>query len=186
MKKSIAGIAILAIAIITTAFSPIAGKLVSKTGSVNFFSHTAVEDITADNYKIVSTLETSTGVLIYSVPMQSFEFEKSMMQKHFNSNKFLDTKQFPKAKFKGMITNLSDINFDADGTYNAKVTGNLTIHGVSKSLSEDATITIASGVVTVDVVMDITLADYEIAFKKGKPSTNIAKTVKATIKTVYK
>jgi len=185
MKKIILSLAVVTV-ILTSAFSPIVGKLVSKTGHVNFFSHTAIEDITADNYKVISTLETTTGELIYSIPMQSFEFEKSKMQQHFNSGKFLDTKKFPKSKFKGMITNLSDINFEADGTYTANVTGDLTIHGETKSLTENATITIASGVVTVDVVMDITLADYKIAFEKGKPSTNIAKTVKATIKTVYK
>jgi len=186
MKKIIVSLAVVTLIVLTSAFSPIVGKLVSKTGHVNFFSHTAVEDITANNYKVLSTLDTETGALIYSIPMQSFEFEKSMMQKHFNSGKFLDTKQFPKSKFKGTISNLSDINFGADGTYTAKVSGDLTIHGVSKSLSQDATIMVAGGEVTVDVVMDITLADYKIAFKKGKPSTNIAKTVKATIKTVYK
>jgi len=117
--------------------------------------------------------------------MQSFEFEKSAMQKHFNSNKFLDTKAFPKSKFKGMITNLSDIDFAGDGEYKAQVSGDLTIHGVTNAVTENATITVDGGTITVDVVMDITLADYEIAFKKGKPSTNIAKTVKATIKAVY-
>ena len=185
MKKIILSLAVVTV-LLTSAFNPIVGKLASKTGHVNFFSHTAIEDITADNYKVVSTLETTTGQLIYSIPMQSFEFEKSKMQQHFNSNKFLDTKQFPKSKFKGMITNLNDINFEVDGSYTANVTGNLTIHGETKSLTEMATITVASGVVTVDVVMDITLEDYKIAFEKGKPSTNIAKTVKATIKTVYK
>ncbi len=184
MKKIVLSLAVVTL-IVTSAFSPI-GKLVSKTGHVNFFSHTAIEDITANNYKVVSTLETSTGDIIYSVPMQSFEFAKAKMQQHFNSAKFLDTKQFPKAKFKGTITNLSDIDFGTDGTYTANVTGDLSIHGVSNTVTENATITVSGGQVTVDVVMDITLADYKIAFKKGKPSTNIAKTVKATIKTVYK
>ena len=182
MKKPILSLAII---VLTTAFSPIGSKLVSKTGHVNFFSHTAVEDITADNYKLVSTLETETGELIYSVPMQSFEFEKSMMQKHFNSDKFLDTKAFPKAKFKGMITNLSDIDFKTDGKYNANVSGDLTIHGETNTITENATITVVGSTITVDVVMNITLADYGIAFEKGKPSKNIAKTVKASIKAVY-
>ncbi len=186
MKKSILSLAVIALVIVTTAFSPIVGKLVSKSGHVNFFSHTAVEDISADNYKVVSTLTTETGDLIYSIPMQSFEFEKSMMQKHFNSNKFLDTKQFPKAKFKGKINNLSDIDFGADGSYTANVTGDLTIHGVSNSVTSDASITVNGGEVTVEVIMDITLADFKIAFEKGKPSTNIAKKVKATVITVYK
>jgi len=185
MKKTILSIVIVAIIAVTSSFTPIASKLISKKGHVNFFSHTAVEDISADNYKLVSTLETETGELIYTVPMQSFEFEKSMMQKHFNSDKFLDTKEYPKSKFKGAITNLSEIDFGSDGEYAALVSGDLTIHGVTKAVTENATITISGGTITVDVVMDITLADYSIAFKKGKPSTNIAKTVKTTIKAVY-
>ena len=185
MKKTILSIAVIALVALTTAFSPIGSKLVSKTGHVNFFSHTAVEDITADNYKLVSTLETTTGEIIYTVPMQSFEFENSTMQKHFNSNKFLDTKQFPKSKFKGMITNLNDIDFGTDGEYKAEVSGELSIHGETKAITENATITVAGGTITVDVVMDITLADYGVAFTKGKPSKNIAKTVKATVKAVY-
>jgi len=185
MKKTLLSIAVIAIITLSTAFSPIASKLVSKTGHVNFFSHTSVEDITADNYKLVSTLETETGELVYSIPMQSFEFEKSLMQKHFNSDKFLDTKQFPKSKFKGMITNLSDINFGEDGEYTANVSGDLTIHGETNTVTENATITVAGGTITVDIVMDITLADYGVAFTKGKPSKNISKTVKATVKAVY-
>ncbi|MDZ7646526.1 MAG: hypothetical protein U5K54_04765 [Cytophagales bacterium] len=40
-----------------TAFRPVAGKLVSKNAHISFFSHTAVKDITANNYKVVSTFE---------------------------------------------------------------------------------------------------------------------------------
>lgn len=58
------------------AFRPVSGKLVSKNAHINFLSHTTLEDITANNYKVVSTLETTTGDVVYSVPMQSFEFEK--------------------------------------------------------------------------------------------------------------
>jgi len=185
MKKLILSLTLITFVAVTSAFSPIVSKLVSKTGHVNFFSHTAVEDITADNYKLVSTLETDTGELIYTVPMQSFEFEKSLMQKHFNSDKFLDTKSFPKSKFKGKITNLNDIDFVSDGVYTASVSGDLTIHGETNTITENATITVAGGVITVDVVMDITLADYGVAFEKGKPSKNISKTVKATVKSVF-
>jgi len=127
MKKTILSIAVVVIFVLSTAFSTVATKLVSKTGHVNFFSHTAVEDITADNYKLVSTLDTENGEMVFSIPMQSFEFKNSTMQKHFNSKKFLDTKTFPKSKFKGTITNLSDVNFGADGTYSANVKGSLEI-----------------------------------------------------------
>jgi len=186
MKKTIFTIAITSILALTSAFTvPTVSKLISKAGHINFFSHTAVEDITADNFKVVSTLNTATGEVVYSVPMQSFEFEKELMQKHYNSKKFLDTKTFPKAKFKGQITNLTAINFDIDGTYNATVTGEMTLHGVTKEIAETATITVAGNKITIETKMQLTLADYKVAFKGGKPSTNIAKTIDVTSKSEY-
>jgi len=35
--------------------------------------------IEANNYKAVGTIETSFGDILFSVPMQSFEFKKSLM-----------------------------------------------------------------------------------------------------------
>ena len=185
MRKSILVFAIAGLVAITTAFSPLNGKLVSKAGHISFFSHTAVEDITANNYKVVSTIDPSSGEVVFSVPMQSFEFEKAKMQQHYNSSKFLDTKTFPKAKFKGNITNLGDIDFSKDGTYNATVSGDLSIHGVTKPTIEKGTITVKGDKVIIDTKMMLTLEDYEIAFKDGKPSTNIAKTIEITVKAEF-
>lgn len=185
MKKSILTLAVAGFVLITSAFAPADIKLVSKKGHISFFSHTPVEDITANNYKVVSTLNTSSGEVVFSVPMQSFEFEKAKMQQHYNSPKFLDTKTFPKAKFKGNISNLSDIDFSKDGTYNVNVSGELTIHGITKPVSEKGTIKVKGNKVFVDTKMNITLADYEIAFESGKPSTNIAKTIDVTVKAEF-
>ena len=185
MKKTLFTLAVVGLVAIATAFTTAESKLVSKNGHINFFSHTAVEDISADNYKVVSTLDIASGEVVFSVPMQSFEFEKAKMQQHYNSEKFLDTKTYPKAKFKGNITNLSDIDFSKNGTYDADVSGELTIHGVTKPVTEKGTITVNGDKVLVDTKMQITLADYEIAFEKGKPSTNIAKTIDVTVKSEF-
>ena len=185
MKKTLFTLAVVGLVAIATAFTTAESKLVSKNGHINFFSHTAVEDISADNYKVVSTLDIASGEVVFSVPMQSFEFEKAKMQQHYNSEKFLDTKTYPKAKFKGNITNLSDIDFSKNGTYDADVSGELTIHGVTKPVIEKGTITVNGDKVLVETKMQITLADYEIAFEKGKPSTNIAKTIDVTVKSEF-
>jgi polyisoprenoid-binding protein YceI len=167
------------------AFRPVASKLVSKAGHINFFSHTALEDITSNNYKVVSTLETSTGDVAFSVPMQSFEFEKALMQEHFNSKDFLNTKDFPKAKFEGKITNISEVDFTKDGTYEANVSGNLTIKDVTKPITEKGTITVKGGVINAKTKFKLVLADYGVTFKKGKPATNVAKEIEVTLNADY-
>jgi len=162
-----------------------AQKLVSSKTHFKFFSSTPAEDIEANNYKTVGTIETSTGEVVFSVPMQSFEFKKSLMQQHFNGKKYLDTKTNPKAKLKGKIDNLSEVNFEQDGSYTVNISGDLTINGVTNTIAEEATILVEGGKVSLDSKFNITLADYEVAFEKGKPATNIAKVVEVTVKAVY-
>ena len=169
-----------AIFISLTSITTTAQKLVSSKTHFKFFSTTPAEDIEANNYKTVGTIETGTGEIVFSVPMQSFEFEKSLMQEHFNSKKFLDTKTNPKAKLVGKITDLTQVDFVKDGSYDVEVQGDLTINGVTKSIKEKANITVIGGKVALETVFNITLVDYEIAFEKGKPSTNVAKIIEVT------
>ena len=169
-----------------SSFRPDDTKVITKTGHINIFSHTVAEDIKANNYKVTSTLDPASGAMVFSVPMQGFEFEKALMQKHFNSPKFLDTKQFPKAKFKGAITNLSAINLTKDGTYNVSVKGDLSLHGITKKIEEKGMVTVKGGAITATSKFNIVLADYKIAFEKGKPSKNIAKEIELNIKMNYK
>ncbi|MGX1024113.1 YceI family protein [Psychroflexus sp. MBR-150] len=186
MKK----LKVLSIAFVTVlglfAFSTFGDKLVSSKTHIKFFSTTPAEDIEANNYTAVSTIDKSTGKIVFSVPMQGFEFPKSLMQKHFNQKKFLHTSKYPKAKYVGNITNLSEIDFDSDGTYTANVQGEMTIKGVTNPVTEDATIKVSNGKVSLETKFYITLADYDITFKRGKPSTNIADKVEVTAKAEYK
>lgn len=156
-------------------------KLVTKAGHAKFFSHTDVEDIEANNYKVISSIDPSTGVIVFSVPMQSFEFEKALMQKHFNQPKFLDTQQYPKAKFKGAIVDKSKVDFTKDGKYAVQVKGDLTLHGVTKNITEGGVITVKGGKIMANAKFNITLADYNVGFEKGKPSQNVAKEVEVTV-----
>ncbi len=186
MKKvlNLAFVGIIAIAFF--AFTPAVNKLSTAKTHVKFFSTTVAEDIEAHNYKSVSTIDTKSGDVVFSLPMQSFEFKKSLMQKHYNSPKFLDTKQFPKAKLIGKIVNLSNVNFEKDGTYEVQFKGTLDMHGKTNPVRETATITVKGPKYLVNSKLNITLSDYDIAFTKGKPSTNIAKTIEVSVEAEYK
>lgn len=185
MKKVSIYLSSIAIVFTLFAFTLSSGKLVSSKAQIKIYSHTVAEDIHANNLASVSTIDPTSGEVVFSVPMQSFEFEKALMQKHFNSPKFLDTKQFPKAKLKGKITNLSEINFSQDGSYKAIVEGELTLKGVTKPFKESATITIKGTKIEVSSKFNIVLADYNIAFENGKPSTNIAKEIEVKVDAEY-
>jgi polyisoprenoid-binding protein YceI len=184
MKNSILKIVPVLVLLLST-ITVLAQKVSSQKIEVSFFSHTTIEDIKSNNYKAVSTLDESTGDLVFSVPMQSFEFEKVLMQKHFNSADFLDTKKEPKAKLVAKIANVSEVNFNKNGTYNANVNGVLTIKGVSKNIIEKAVIIVKDNTISLKSKFDIVLADYGIAFKKGKPSTNIAKRIEINVEAQY-
>jgi len=185
MKKSIVFAICTVAVLVSVAFATSINKLVSTKSHIKFFSITTAEDIEANNYASVSTIDKQTGEVVFSIPMQSFYFKIALMQKHFNSPNFLDTKQFTKAKLVAKIINLSEINFEKDGSYTATIKGDLTMHGKTNPLNEKATIVVTGTTVKVSTKFNLVLADYEIAFEKGKPSTNIAKTVEVTVELEY-
>jgi polyisoprenoid-binding protein YceI len=156
---------------------PIDEVLKSQKTHIWFFSSTSLEDITANNYKATSTLNTESGEVVFSVPMQSFEFEKALMQKHFNNKDFLDTKQFPRAKFVGAIADLNKVDFNKKGAYTVIVAGEMTIKGTTNSIKEPGTITVLENGIKAESKFHITLADYGVVFEKGKPASNIAKDI---------
>ncbi|MBS0011845.1 MAG: YceI family protein [Bacteroidales bacterium] len=186
MKKSILLSITAAFFLSLAGFGQSGSKLVSTKTQIKFFSSTPAEDIQAFNTAPVSTIDRSTGEVVFSVPMQGFEFEKSLMQKHFNNDNFLDTKAFPEARLKAKITNLGNVDFDTDGSYQANVEGELTIKGKTNPISEKGTLIVAGDEVKLESKFDVTLADYGITFVKGKPASNIARTVEVTVQAEYR
>jgi hypothetical protein len=91
-----------------------AQKFMTKNGYIGFYSHTPVEDIKADNNQVASVLDVSTGEIAFQVLIKSFQFEKALMQEHFNEN-YLESDKFPRSTFSGKITNISEVNFSKTG-----------------------------------------------------------------------
>jgi polyisoprenoid-binding protein YceI len=114
--------------------------------------------------------------------MKGFKFENQLMEEHFNES-YVESSKFPKSDFKGMITNIKDINFSKDGTYPAKVKGSLTIHGVTRETEANGTLEVKGASVTAKTKFVVKLGDYGISSKKiGK---NIAETIAITVDCRY-
>ena len=138
-----------------------------------------MEDIEAINKSVVTLLDTKTGDIQFAVLMKGFEFKKALMQEHFNKD-YVESDKFPKAEFKGQVTNNSEINYTANGTYTAKVKGKLTVHGETKDTETTGTITVKDGKLTVNSVFNVLVADYKITIPKLYRD-NISKTIKVTV-----
>lgn len=147
----------------------------TKTGKIEFYSKAAMEDIEAKNKTVTAVLDAKSGALQFAVQMKSFEFEKALMQEHFNEN-YVESGKFPKADFKGTVVNNSAVNYTKDGTYNVQVKGKFTLHGVTKDLEAPATIKVDNGSLEGKATFTIQLSDYNISIPsvvKEKISNNI-------------
>ncbi len=156
-----------------------AQKYITKTGHIRFFSSTPVEDIEAHNRQVNCALDQQNGEFVFRVLMKSFQFEKALMQEHFNEN-YVESDKFPNAMFSGKVVNISAINFDKNGIYNATVEGDLTIKGVTKKVSEKGTFEVKDGNVTGKSTFNALLADYGIKIPNTVAS-NISKTIQIDV-----
>ncbi len=158
-------------------------KYFTKNAKIDFFSVAPLEDIEGKNKTASAVLDTKTGSLQFSVLMQGFEFDKALMQEHFNEN-YVESDKFPKAEFKGSIVNNAEINYGKPGTYNAKVKGTMTLHGVTKDIETTATIKVNDDNLKAESIFNLLLSDYNIkrpAVVKDKISNTIKVTVDAKL-----
>ena len=179
MKNSIIFLALTALSL----FSLQAQRQLTRTGTITFFSHTPIEDIEATNTQVTSIISPETGEMAFAALMKSFQFEKALMQEHFNE-KYVHSDKFPKATFSGKITNLADVNFAEDGTYPVTVAGDLTIHGITKAIETEGTIEVKAGKIQAQAKFPIVVADFDIKIP-SLVEDNIAKEVEASILMQY-
>ena len=158
MKKFLLSAA--ALFLLVTAMS--AQKIGTKDAKVSFDASSPVENIKAVNNSGTVAVNTSTGDVAARVLIKNFIFKQSLMQEHFNEN-YLESTKFPNSTLKGKISNLSDVKFGTDGTYNAKISGTLEMHGVTKKVEVPATVTVKGGVTSFKSEIKIACADYNIA-----------------------
>lgn len=160
-----------------------AQKYYSKTGDISFSSTTPMEDIEAESHTASTVFDLESGKIQWAVLIKSFEFEKALMQEHFNEN-YMESTKYPKAKFAGLIADSNALDLSKDGTYEVPVSGELSIHGEKKNIDTNATFTVSGGKVTGDSMLKILVADYGIEI----PSVvreNIAKEITIKIHAQY-
>lgn len=130
----------------------------TKTGQIAFDASASV-DIKAVNNQVDSKFADKTGQITFSVLIKSFKFPNALMEDHFNEN-YMESTKFPKADFKGFLTNIASVNFEKDGQYPVTADGNLTIHGKSQKVSIPGTMLVEKGKIGLKANFKVKLKDY--------------------------
>ncbi len=156
-----------------------AQKFITKTGHIKLYSDGAVEKIEAHNRQVNSALDVATGDFVFKVLLKSFEFEKALMQEHFNEN-YVESDKFPNSTFVGKVTNIKDVNIAKDGTYDVVVDGKLTMHGVTNNVRTKGTMEMKQGKLIGKAKFTLALADYKISIP-GAVVNSISKTIEINV-----
>jgi hypothetical protein len=159
-------------------------RYMTRTGHVEFHSSTPIEDIHADNDKVVSVWDAGTGALEISMLIKAFTFKKALMQEHFNEN-YMESGKFPKSNFKGSIEGATAAQLAMAGTYPVTVEGQITIHGVEKPVKAEGTITVdGKGGIRAESRFQVKPADHDIKIP-GTVRDNIAESILVTVRLDY-
>ncbi|MEO8766409.1 MAG: YceI family protein [Ginsengibacter sp.] len=155
----------------------------TRNGKVTFFSLAPLENIEAVNNEVTSILDVKKGEFAFVVLIKSFKFKKALMEEHFNEN-YMESNTFPKASFKGSITDMSKLDFTKDGTYPVTVAGDLTIHGITKKVEAPGTLTITGDIINATSKFSAKVKDYNIKIP-SVVENKIAETVDVSVDCKY-
>jgi len=172
---------------------------ICKDLNIHFFSEAPLENIEATTDKSVSAINLAEKTVFFKVPIKAFEFEKALMQEHFNEN-YLESEEYPYGTYKGSFTIIGasgrestqdiseldpkDIDITVPGTYEIEVTGDMEIHGVTKQYVEKGKLIVKKESLALEHVFTIKVADHNIEI----PSIvvqNIAEEIEVTVKGSY-
>ncbi len=172
--------AILVLYIVTINNSFSQEKYFTNKGFISFYSHSPIEDITANNNQVLSVFDTQSNELVIYGLMKSFEFKKALMQEHFNEN-YVESDKYPKTSFEGKVAGYNSSNKEQT----VDIVGVLSLHGKSKDIKTKASLTEQDGLLTLKGDFTVAVADYDIKIPRTVIN-NIAKTIKVSFDLAYK
>ena len=144
---------------VTIAFGQ--SKYMTKSGSMSFeASQPTFEPIEAKHSVVSALLNAETGELAVLALVRGFRFPLALMEEHFNEN-YIESHQYPKTSFKGKISDFDQTTL-SEQPQTVKLTGELSIHGVTKAITVPATITQTDERITLASSFSVKTSDFGI------------------------
>ena len=107
MKKTI-----LSMMIATASMISFAQKKTSTSATIAFDASTAIDDLPkAENKTAIAAIDPEKNTVQFEAAIKNFAFSNPSIQDHFNQKGWMNSDEFPKATFNGVITNPTAVNF---------------------------------------------------------------------------
>lgn len=154
------GIILIGLSFILLSAAPVATVYKTLKSNIEFKSEAPMELIQAESKKLVGLLNTEKKSFAFQVAVISFQgFNSELQREHFNEN-YMESTKFPKIKFVGKIQE----NVDFKGSFEKEITliGNLTVHGISKERTINATLKKMGDKISAKSTFEVILADHNI------------------------
>lgn len=140
-------------------------KYSTRNGNLKFeASVPSFEEIAAENKSSSAVLEASKGDLAVLALMKGFRFKVALMEEHFNEN-YVESDKYPKATFTGKIEGFDITKLSADGKV-FTITGDLTLHGKTKKITDSAKISKSGDKIVIVGAFAVKPEDFDIEIPK--------------------
>jgi len=144
-----------------------------ENAQVSFFSTAPLEDISAVSNELYGVVDITTGDFFFRIPINTFIFPSSLMQKHFNE-KYMESEKYSMSFFKGSFA--EPVVVLDDSFMNTSTLGILNIHGVDQDVMIDTYLKMKNGAILFYSEFNVPLKDYKIKIPKVV-RMNIADTI---------
>ncbi len=133
-------------------------------GKIYFKSDAPLEIIKASSNDLLGLLDIDKKNFSLKISIRSFQgFNSPLQKEHFNEN-YMESDKYPYASFSGKI--IEDVDLTADGEYEVRAKGNLTIHNVQQERIIKADITVKQKLITVHSDFTVLLSEHNIPIPK--------------------
>ena len=153
---------LLAMVLLLTFFQARTQQALYKTenGFIKFVSDAPLEFITAESSSLQGLVDIDKRTFAFQLEVNTLKgFNSPLQQEHFYEN-YMETEQYPFARFSGKIIETVDPEYPGEQTVRAK--GLLDIHGVKQERIIKCTLKIAGDTIVVSSRFIVPLADHNI------------------------
>jgi len=153
----------------------------TESGKIEFVSRASIETFSGTSNTLTGLIDLEKGSVDFYIDLNTIKTGIKLRDEHMRET-YLETDKYPFAEFTG---SMNGFNIAVADTQNVIVTGNFTIHGVSKPRTIRGRVHYSPESLYIDAAWEVLLSDHAIDIPKVlflKLADNQQVTIQATLK----